>query len=125
MRPHPENAEAPVMNANFSGRGRFRRRAVRLQARRLAEEIERLTDEVHLLSWSFESSTPISAKADYLRTLDAKQRAHAALVATESDAAPDFGPVRAAIAEANDDLEATRARLAVQTGDNRPYHPRD
>jgi hypothetical protein len=126
MRPHADNAEAPVMNPNFSGRGRFRRRAVRLEARLLAEELARLTDEVHMLSWSFQSSTPISAKADYLRTLDAVQRAHSALAATQAETAPDFGPVRAAIADANGDLEATRARLAVQAGDDtRPYHPRD
>ena len=125
MRPRADPDETHVMNPNFSGRGRFRRRGVRLEARQLAEELERLTDEVHMLSWSFQSSTPISAKADYLRTLDAVQRAQNALAATQAQSAPDFGPVRAAIADANSDLEATRARLAVQAGDNRPYHPRD
>jgi hypothetical protein len=126
MRPRADTAEAHVMNPNFGGRGRFRLRALRLEARRLAEELEPLTDALHLLSGSFESSTPISAKADYLRALDAQQRAHAALVAAEAGAgaASDLGAAREAISEVRRDLEAVRARLAVQAG-TRPYHPRD
>jgi hypothetical protein len=111
------------MSPNLGGRGRFRRRALRLETRRLAEELEQLTEELRLLSGSLERSAPIAAKADYLRALDAQQRAHAALA--EAEGMTDVDAAREAIAEGRRTLEAVRSRLALQAGGTRPHDPHE
>jgi hypothetical protein len=112
-----------LMSPNRGGRGRFRRRALRLETRRLTEELEQFTEELRLLSGSLERSAPISAKADHLRALDAQQRAHAALV--EADGLPDVDAAREAITEGRRALEAVRSRLALRAGGTRPHVPHD
>jgi hypothetical protein len=109
------------MSPGQGGRGRFRRRALRNEGRRLAEELEPLTEGLRLLSGSMAGSVPISAKAGYLRALDAQQRAQAALA--DAEGTQDVGAARDAIAEGNRALEEVRSRLALRTGGTRPHDP--
>ena len=108
------------MSPDQGGRGRFRRLALRIEARRLAEELERLSEGLRLLNGSMAGSAPISTKASYLRALDAQQRARAAL---DDEGTQDVGAARDAIAEGQRALEEVRSRLALRTGGKRPHDP--
>ena len=107
------------MGPDQGGRGRFRRLALRIEARRLAEELERLTEGLRLMSGSMAGSAPISTKASYLRALDAQQRAQAALA--DDEGTQDVAAARDAIAEGQRALEEARSRLALRTGGKRPH----